>query len=145
MTDADPEVARDERTGLTVLTDEECDQLLDSTPIGRIAYVVGNQPVVLPVNYGWHENSIVFRTTDGQKLLAAILEQPVAFEVDQWDETTRSASSVVVKGVAREVIDWAEREQLENLGVVPWSKHPWRRSCVAIDATAVTGRRIEIP
>ncbi len=76
---------RDERTGLFKLTTEECVDALTATTLGRIVFMDGDQPLALPVNFAWHEGSIVFRTGEGQKMYAATLGQRVAFEIDDID------------------------------------------------------------
>ena len=72
-----------DRTGLEVITPDECADLLSTTPVGRLAFVVDGEPVVLPVNFGFVDGAIVFRTLAGQKFQAALTEQTVAFEVDE--------------------------------------------------------------
>ena len=57
-----------------------------------------------------------------------------------WSAEERAGWSVVVRGVAREVTQWAEREQLENIGLVPWARDAWRPVWVRVDAAEVTGR-----
>ena len=145
MTDTQPMPEdRDERTGLIHLSRDECVDVLTSASIGRVVFVVDQQPLALPVNYAWFEDSIVFRTGEGQKLYAATLGQRVAFEVDRIDESARSGVSVLVKGPARAVENWAEREQLEQLGVQPWQHLPWRRRWVRIGADEITGRKLDL-
>ncbi len=130
------------RTGMAILDRAECIDLLARTPIGRIEFVAHRQPVVLPVNYRWFDGSIVFRTLDGDKLHAAAMNQPVAFEIDEWDGETSLGWSVVVKGLAHEVTNWAEAEQLEQLGLVPWSNDVWRQKWVRVYPDEITGRRV---
>ena len=132
----------DERTGLEVMTPEECDELLSSTPIGRVVFVDDGQPIALPVNFRWFEKTVIFRTLEGQKLRAAVLEAPVGFEVDEWDPDTHAGSSVLIKGRASEVTEWADKERLEDLGVVPWAEQPWKQCWVRITPDEVTGRRL---
>ncbi len=52
---------------LRVLTVDECDELLEATPIGRVAFINAGQPVILPVTYAYRNRSIVFRTGIGAK------------------------------------------------------------------------------
>ena len=146
MMSADPTSSpdRDERTGLFKLSTEECEEVLESTRIGRIVFVDGDQPMALPVNFGWFEGTVVFRTGEGQKLTAAALGQNVAFEVDRFDEQTNSGLSVLVKGTARAVDDWAEQEQLEQLDVRPWQRQPWRRGWVRVTPSEITGRKLDV-
>jgi hypothetical protein len=48
----------------------------------------------------------------------------------------------VVTGVAREVTNWAEQEQLENVGLVPWARDQWRKMWVRIEPSEITGRHV---
>jgi nitroimidazol reductase NimA-like FMN-containing flavoprotein (pyridoxamine 5'-phosphate oxidase superfamily) len=134
-------VAIDIVSRMGVISHERCVELMQSTPIGRVAFVADTGEILaLPVNFKWHEDSVVFRTLEGQKLAAATEGKPVCFEVDQWDAESRSGWSVVVQGNAREVTNWAEVEQLEGIGLVPWAKEKWRRMWVRIEPTNVSGR-----
>ncbi|MDH3754135.1 MAG: pyridoxamine 5'-phosphate oxidase family protein [Acidimicrobiia bacterium] len=123
-----------------VLDPDQCIKLIESTPIGRIGFWADGGPLVLPVNFALFEGSVIFRTLEGQKLAAASDGQTVCFEVDHWDASDRSGWSVVLTGVAREVTDWAEQEQLENIGLVPWAREKWRPMWVRIDPTEISGR-----
>lgn len=137
----DPEhVAIDVTSKMGVLDDATCIELLESTPIGRIAFSTEGELLVLPVNFKWYENSVVFRTLEGQKLAAAAAHQHVCFEIDSWDAGTRTGWSVVVQGVAREVTHWAEDVRLDQIGLVPWTKAEWRPIWVRIEPTMVSGR-----
>ena len=137
----DPEpVAIDVTSKMGVLDDATCVELLESTPIGRIGFSTGDELLVLPVNFKWYENSVVFRTLEGQKLAAAAEHQHVCFEVDEWDARKRTGWSVVVQGVAREVTNWAEDARLDEIGLVPWAKEEWRPIWVRIEPTMISGR-----
>ena len=125
---------------LRELTASQCRELSASTPIGRIAFVVDDAPLVLPVNFAWFEDSIVFRTVEGQKLAAASDGQLVCFEVDEWNTANRTGWSVVVKGRSREVTDWAVIALLEDVGLIPWAREHWRPIWVRVDPSEVTGR-----
>ena len=133
-------VAIDITSRMGVLDEATCVKLLESTPIGRVGFSTDDGLLVLPVNFKWHENSVVFRTLEGQKLAAAAEHQHVCFEVDHWDAATRTGWSVVVQGVAREVTNWGEDVQLDQIGLVPWAKDAWRPIWVRIEPTAVSGR-----
>ncbi len=127
-----------------VIDRDRCVELMQSTPIGRVAFVTDSGEVLaLPVNFKWHDDTIVFRTLEGQKLSAAAGGGPVCFEVDEWDPSDRSGWSVVVQGTAREVTNWAEVEQLEGIGLVPWTKEKWRRMWVCIEPTTISGRVLQ--
>ena len=96
-----------DRNGLTVLSVDECIRLLSShvPRVGRIGFVNENKPVILPVNYVFHEGTIVFRTDPGAKLGAAAGGQQVAFEVDAIDidwRTSITTRAMFVAIVSRE-------------------------------------------
>ena len=133
--------AIDLRPHLVDLSHPRSIELLESVPVGRIAFVTDEGPIVLPVNYAWHEGTIVFRTLD-RDLQASIDGQVVCFEVDDWSAETRTGWSVVVRGLAREVTQWAEREQLESIGLVPWARDQWRPRWIRVEPTEITGREL---
>ena len=133
-------VAIDLANRMGVLDRAACIELLESTPIGRVGFHVDDGPMVLPVNFAWFDDAIVFRTLEGKKLAAAAEAQRVCFEVDRWNDTERSGWSVVITGTAREVTEWAEREQLEQVGLVPWTREKWRPMWVRIEPDDISGR-----
>jgi len=142
MTANDSESPGELPTGISILEADDCVALLETTPIGRVAFVRKGRLSVLPVNYAWTDDTIVFRTITGEKLDAAKDFSDVAFEVDEWDVRNRSGWSVLVRGVAEPVTEWAEVEQLEQIGLVPWAHEEWRRMWVRIVPSKITGRRI---
>ncbi len=131
-----------DRFGLQILSSDECDRLLGSAVIGRVAFVVDGEPVILPVNYRYHEGTIVIRTAAGEKLDAAGLAAPVAFEIDDWDETTETGWSVLVRGTMEEVYRPEEVAELAHLHLRPWSNPEARRIWVRIRPDEITGRRL---
>ena len=135
-----PAVAIDLVSKMGVLERDTCVDLLRSTPIGRIGFDTEDGPLVLPVNFAWHDDTIVFRTVEGQKLAAVGHGATVCFEVDRWDPSDRTGWSVVIRGRAEEVTDWAEKEQLENIGLVPWARAQWRPLWIKVSADTVDGR-----
>jgi nitroimidazol reductase NimA-like FMN-containing flavoprotein (pyridoxamine 5'-phosphate oxidase superfamily) len=141
MNDAEP-VENDHHSSLVALNRDECVELLTSAPIGRVVFVDDGHPIALPVNYRWHHDAVVFRTLEGTVLHTAAGDAPVSFEVDTWDEHSHKGSSVVVRGTASLVTEWAEKAELEELGIVPWVADPWRQSWVRITPSGISGRRI---
>jgi hypothetical protein len=56
-------MTRDGRTGLDVLSYDECLGLLAHSPIGRVAVLLAEHPpAIFPINYAFDEHNIVFRT-----------------------------------------------------------------------------------
>ncbi len=89
-------------SGLEILSEEQCRELLASRDLGRIAFPLGEDTEMFPVNYSTDGTIVVFRTGTGTKLAQATATR-VAFEVDEWDAAKKVGWSVVLKGVALEV------------------------------------------
>lgn len=128
--------------GLEVLTPEECDRLLASTPIGRVSFLLAGEPHILPVNYRYDAGSIVIRTTIGSKIDAAEMQGRFAFEIDDWDPATQTGWSVLAHGVATVVTDEEEVARLEGLGLRPWAEETTGDLWIRIILDDVAGRRI---
>ncbi len=127
-------------TRLEELSVDECLQLLGNTHLGRLAVVVGDQPLVFPVNYALNRREIVFRTDPGTKLHLAEGHR-VAFEIDGEDGLYHEGWSVLVVGIAREEHDPVRKRELGRLPLTPWAAGPkahWMR----LSGGAITGRRI---
>ncbi len=132
-----PEDALDQGT-LDEIDIDECWRLLSTQPVGRVAVIVGQYPLVFPVNYTLDGMHIVFRTGVGTKLWA-IDRSNVTFEVDELDLAGRSGWSVMVRGAAHELSP--KRTSTESSGAVPWAPGE-RVHMVRIVADQITGRRI---
>lgn len=117
---------------------DECAELLASTRIGRIAYNDADGPVVLPVNYIFDGQTVLFRTSPYGDL-ARHLAEVVAFQVDGFDDFTESGWSVLVRGRAA-VIDHGD--------LPGWSPrpHPWPEGVdqllVQVRPRSIAGRRL---
>jgi len=130
---------------MVVLPREDCLQLLASNSFGRLA-VAMDSPVIRPVNYVFDERSqsVVFRTADGSKFHAMLVNGNAAFEIDGIDPDSRTGWSVIIVGMTEEITSASELRRLEHLGLETWTpghKAHWMR----IRAWAVTGRRIVLP
>jgi len=132
----------DPRTGLTVLSDDECWARLRTHAVGRVAVTVGTTPDIFPVNYCLDGGEIVIRTEAGTKLAAGTMMPAVAFEVDELDAERRRGWSVVVKGHGREPVGVEEVLRLEELELEPWADAPKSRWLI-ITPTEVTGRSVD--
>ncbi len=113
--------------------------LLREEAVGRVCVVVDGQPEIFPVNFLVDHGSIVFRTAEGTKLTASI-GRPVAFEVDSYDLSNGEAWSVVLKGMAREVVRMHELIDTLQLPLFPWHAAP-KPQVVRIEPTVISGRR----
>ncbi len=98
--------------------------------------------MVLPITIGMWERSVVFSTDAGSKLDAAVMNRPVAIEVDRWDAEARQGWSVVVKGVAMIVDDAREIDSLDRLHVTSWVRPGSPKTWVRVLPNEITGRRI---
>ncbi len=136
----DPELVLD-RTGLEVLTDEECWRLIAGSEVGRLAVSIANQPDIFPVNYAVDGESIVIATDAGTKFAAAVLGTAVAFEVDGLDQDRHTGWSIVIHGHGEEIDDVMHLLAADDLGIQTWARREKARF-LRIVPTAVTGRRI---
>lgn len=134
-----------DRSGLGVLTVEECIDRLRTARVGRLAFFDQGEPMILPVSHGMDGNAVVFRTAPGSKLLIAENEMPVAFEADGIDADRRAGWSVVVRGTARTVEARADIARLALLGVWPWADMAERSHWIRISPKSVTGRVVIHP
>ncbi|MBY5161966.1 pyridoxamine 5'-phosphate oxidase family protein [Salsipaludibacter albus] len=131
-----------DRQGLVVLDPDTCRRLLDLSPVGRVAYVHAGEPMILPVNHLRDGHGVVFRSATGSTLDAASRREPMAFEVDGYDEKTMTGWSVLVRGRSDLVTDPDEVERLAARDLHPWADGVDRPTWVRIGGTTVTGRRI---
>jgi uncharacterized protein len=132
-------------SGLQELTFDDCIALLQLNRVGRIAVLVDEYPLVVPVNYRlvtlpgrcW----LAIRTRPGSVIDRAATY--VSFEIDGIDRERREGWSVVVRGtlhrVDPDVADFGLRFDPES-----WLRdNP--QSWLVIDAFQVTGRRLRDP
>ena len=125
-----------------ILDEQQCQHLLASKDIGRIAFSVQGEPEIFPVNYAADGSTVVFRTGEGTKLQLAVMLR-VAFEVDDWDPATGVGWSVVIKGVAEEITSGIDpfAMALRSRRVVPLAPGV-REYWIAVYAGEITGRRL---
>ena len=125
------------------LSGDECRQLLAEHHVGRLGMVVAGQPVILPVNYVFDGERVIFRTDEGLKLHHAPLRR-VAFEIDGFDEKDCTGWSVLVQGSSYEITRAIDRhsQALLSLPVAPFApgeKAHW----IEIVPVEITGRSLE--
>lgn len=123
------------------LPEEECFRLLTRGHFGRVGLVEDGRAVILPVNYVFDQGFVVFQSTAGSKLEAALAGASVAFEIDAVDPMYHGGFSVLAHGPA-EVVDSADEVQrLSELPLRPWwpdARDRW----VRIRVNEVSGRRL---
>ncbi len=131
MTDDDP---------VTVLTPDQCWEMLRAEEFGRLAFRLVDEVHITPINYAVDGETLLFRTAEGDKLLGVVLGAEVAFEIDRYDE--HSARSVVVRGTAR-LLEEDEAHRGENVPLRPWVP-TLKYNVVEITPKVVTGRAFQL-
>ena len=126
---------------ITVLTEDECWDLLDGSEPARIAFSAGGIIDIVPVNYVRDGRSVLFRTAQGNKLLGLTANPHVAFETDA--RTGGDAWSVVIRGDARALEKQDDIARAETLGLTPWAP-TLKFTFVRITPTEISGRRFAI-
>ena len=130
---------RDARSAeLFQLDESTCLALLGVHHVGRLI-VPGDDPYVIPLNYTAADGAVVFRT-ERRPVIEDVIDRSVVFEVDMFDDRTRSGWSVVVRGRARDVT-FESSVGSESRGAIPQTWAPGDRDYVIrIDPERVTGR-----
>jgi nitroimidazol reductase NimA-like FMN-containing flavoprotein (pyridoxamine 5'-phosphate oxidase superfamily) len=124
------------------LPEEECLALLETTTVGRIAFVDDEGQQLVPVNFALIDGAIYFRTLpDGFLSTLARGHEDVAFGVDHQD-VFRHGWNVTVRGAAREVEDRATiNKVLGHRQLKPWAGGV-RPLVIKISPSSVAGRRV---
>ncbi|MEU8279656.1 pyridoxamine 5'-phosphate oxidase family protein [Microbispora bryophytorum] len=125
---------------LRALEPHECLRLVAPGGVGRVAFTGPTGPVVLPVNYTVHHDTVVFRTRVGGSIGEGVLESVttmIGFEVDHIDEARREGWSVLIQGPAGPVAP----DELPIPGLEPWPGGD-RGLHIRIVPHHITGRRI---
>lgn len=126
---------------ITELTAEECWQVLREQEFGRLAYLLGEEVNIAPVNYAVDGQSLLFMTAEGSKLLGVVMNPEVVFEVDGYDD--QIAQSVIVRGRASQLAE-SQAHRVESVGLRPWLD-TLKYNVVEIVPTKITGRRFRLP
>ncbi|MEX2441891.1 MAG: pyridoxamine 5'-phosphate oxidase family protein [Pontimonas sp.] len=123
---------------VTELTIQECWTLLGSHEVGRLATTAGGVLDIFPIAYIVDDESLVFRTGPGTKLVELTINENVAFEIDHYDD--EEGYSVVVHGHAQQLDSMSEVDRAKTLGI-PELFPTERPRVVRIHPTQITGRR----
>lgn len=128
--------------GLDIVPLAECLHLLAGQRVGRLGFVVGDQPLILPINYTVAADIVVFRTGVGTKL-ESVVNAKVAFEVDEIDFSEATGRSVVVQGRAEEITEDIDvfAEALREAAAPTWVPAP-ADHYVRIVPQVISGRRL---
>jgi uncharacterized protein len=125
---------------VTVLSDEECWEMLRAEEFGRLAFRLVDEVHITPTNYAVDGDTLLFRTAEGNKLLSVAMGSEVAFEIDRYDE--ESARSVVVRGSVR-LLPEDEAHRSENVPLRPWVP-TLKYNVVEITPRVVSGRAFSL-
>jgi uncharacterized protein len=129
---------------LEVLDRGTCLELIRTAVVGRVAWTEpGGRVDVLPVNFIVDDEDVVFRTSEGSRLVAVRHGQQLSFEADDVEPALHVGWSVLISGPTRIVQDADEIGRLESLPLAPWVSSP-KPFFVRIEAEHVTGRRIRL-
>jgi uncharacterized protein len=121
------------------MSDDQAWEFLRSFEVGRLAVMAAGVLDIYPITYVVDsDNTIVFRTAPGTKLLELTVNDQVAFEVDHYDETT--AQSVVVHGTAHRLETQPEIDAAEALPLASLIPTP-RFRYVRVVPSTVSGRK----
>ena len=142
-------ITRDHRTETTMtnavldeMSLEECLCMLRENAVGRIAVVVDEFPIVLPVNYRLAEASgrtwLAVRTRPGNVLDRGSMH--AAFEIDGIDSVHRQGWSVLVRGTLQHV-DPDAADFRTRFDPEPWLTSE-RDAWLVIEPFEITGRRL---
>jgi uncharacterized protein len=129
---------------LEELSEQECERLLASQDLGRIAMVIDGRPQIFPVNYAFADGVVVFRTGESLMLDRSPMTA-VAFETDGIDETKGLAWSVMVQGTAQNITNTIDTrsERLRHLAVSPAAPGD-RNYWVGVYVSHISGRRFKL-
>lgn len=125
---------------LRTLDEQECWRLVGDHGVGRIAFPLGRDVVVVPVNYAVERRVVAVRTAS-TTALAHHVQDParVSLQVDRLDEAVSGGWSVLLTGTAH-------LQDVCDQGPVPPGVDPWVRVepsvLLALSPDAVSGRRI---
>lgn len=123
---------------LVDLAEDECWKLLRSHSVGRLVWC-DTEPQVVPVNFAEHNGELWIRGRADSHLTKACDERPVAFEIDEVDDFTRSGVSVIVHGTGqkRTIADLVAANAYPDT----WPEGP-NPGVLSIAIRTVSGRRL---
>ncbi|HSP60844.1 MAG TPA: pyridoxamine 5'-phosphate oxidase family protein [Ornithinimicrobium sp.] len=127
-----------EQRSTPILSEDECWERLRRLEFGRMAYHLADEVHITPLNYAVDGERIVFRTSEGSKLLGVAMNEDVAFEVDEILEDEERAWSVIARGKAR-ILEGDDARDADNLRLRPWVSSA-KFNVVGITVEEVSGR-----
>jgi uncharacterized protein len=85
---------------LVELSEADCRELLAHHTAGRVGFMAGDGPLILPVAYQYRNGSVMFRASPVGPLAELVRRTSVAFEIDEINEQSKSGWSGLVVGFA---------------------------------------------
>jgi hypothetical protein len=132
-----------DQRGSEILDRPECLRLLavaaKEDHVGRLAVTDGQSPLVVPLNFIFHDGGVLVRIGPG-RLSELVPESPVAFEVDRVEADRGTAWSVLVRGLASEA---GTHTLYGGAMPEPWVPEPGDM-VLFIRPDVVTGRRFHL-
>lgn len=127
---------------LIELTRDECEVLLRTGLVGRVAFTTPTGPHIVPVNYAVIDDAIVIRTSPYSLLGTHGRDSVLAFEVDLVDYSQQHGWSVTSRGRATAVSDPDARKRIRDA----WQPRPWavgaRTTLLSIAIGELSGRQL---
>jgi uncharacterized protein len=123
---------------------ETCLALLTTVSIGRVGWATQEgRAMILPVNFVVDGDTIVFSTSEGDKLDAVREGRALTFEVDDVELALQAGWSVLVVGYPEVITDPAQVHRIERLHLAAWVSLP-DRVFARIPAAEISGRRLPL-
>ena len=124
------------------LSAQECEELLRSHNVGRIAVSTPTGPHIVPVNYTVAQDAIVVRTSPYSVLGTYGRHTTLALEIDGLDHEHERGWSVQARGLGVPVENYAEIAQLrEGPQSTPWAGGS-RSLYIRLQWSELIGRRL---
>lgn len=127
---------------ISTLSEDDSWKVLEENEFGRLAYAIGGEAYIVPINYVARDKRIVFRTAEGNKMFGVTMNSSVAFEIDDVHRDSGEATSVIVRGRAR-VLEGHEAEAADTLPLRTWVP-TLKFNIVAIEVDEISGRRFAL-
>ena len=124
------------------LTRGQCETLLRSRTVGRVALSTPTGPHVVPVNYTVVEDAIIVRTTPYSILGTYGRNTTLAFEIDAFDDDRQRGWSVLARGRGDVVEDLDDLAHVrEAVLTQPWASGS-RSMYIRVRWTELSGRQL---
>lgn len=119
------------------LSTSECEQLLESVTVGRIAVIENGYPLVFPINYravvSNEQLMIAIRTRPGNVIDKS--GTPICFEIDGVDPSSDGGWSVLVRGL---LFEGPPSPHHDSHPILSTDRDAWR----LVVPTLISGRRV---